>query len=390
MNLTLIASRHPAAVRDALVRRGMEESKAVAAAQGLNPVALMLDDLTDGERDAAAGAARLQGVECIAGADWLLLAGSASGLASLTRSGADRVPTAILHGIGSCLHELVETPDHWTTERGRVDLTRPAVVGILNVTPDSFSDGGKYVDPVAALSRAEDMLAAGAGLLDLGAESTRPGRPHPVAAAVEWQRLEPVLTELARRHPSTPLSVDTVKSETAERALDAGAWIVNDVSGLRFDPRIADVCADRGAGLVLMHSRGSFAQLATYDHATYSDVIGEVVEELDRSLECAQARGVGRERIVIDPGLGFSKRSEHNYQVLKHMRTIASRGIPVMIGPSRKRFLGAVTGRDVPDRDIATAAACAMAYVEGASLFRVHAVELVREVLDVVNAIEEA
>jgi dihydropteroate synthase len=285
---------------------------------------------------------------------------------------------------------MVEKPDHWAMQRGRVDLTRPVVVGILNVTPDSFSDGGQFLDPLAALDRAEEMVAAGAGLLDLGAESTRPGRPDPVAAAVEWQRLQPVLSELARRYPDIPLSVDTGKSETAERALDAGAWIINDVSGLRFDPRIADVCAERGAGLVLMHSRGSFAELATYDHAEYGDVIDEIIVELDRSIGCARARGVHRERIVIDPGLGFAKRPEHNYRVLKHMRTIASQGFPVMIGPSRKRFLGAVTGKDVAERDVATAAVCATAYVEGASLFRVHAVEIVREVIELVSAIEEA
>ncbi|UCG85946.1 MAG: dihydropteroate synthase [Gemmatimonadota bacterium] len=390
MNLTLLASRRPAAVRDALVRRGMNESRAIAAAQGLDPVAIVLDGLTAGELDAIAAAGLQQGIECIAGGDWILLAGSTSGLASVTRSGSESVPVAILHAIAGCIHAMVEQPDYWATERGRVDLTRPVIVGILNVTPDSFSDGGSYLDPAAALSHAEEMLAAGADLLDLGAESTRPGRPDPVQAAAEWERLEPVLSQLARRYPKTPLSVDTVKSETAERALDAGAWIVNDVSGLRFDPRIADVCADRGAGLVLMHSRGSFAELATYDHATYSDVIGEVLEELDRSVECARARGVQRDRIIIDPGLGFSKRPEHNLQVLKGMRTIASQGMPVMIGPSRKRFLGAVTGKDVAGRDLATAAVCATAYVDGADLFRVHAVGLVREVMSVVSAIEEA
>jgi dihydropteroate synthase len=388
--LTLLASRRPSAVRDALVRRGMAEAKAVAAAQGLNPVALLLDGLNAGELDATAAAARRQGVDCIAGADWIMLAGSTSGLASLTRSGTNRVPTSILHGIGRSLHAAAEPPDHWVTERGRVDLTRPVVVGILNITPDSFSDGGKHLDPAAALDRADQMLAAGAGLLDLGAESTRPGRPRPVGAAVEWQRLQPVLSEVAQRYPNTPVSVDTVRSETAERALDEGAWIVNDVSGLRLDPRIGDVCADRGAGLVLMHSRGGFSELATYDHAEYGDLVSEVTSELDHAVERALARGVKRDRIVIDPGLGFAKRAEHNYLLLKHMRSLTLRGHAVMIGPSRKRFLGVVTRKGVGERDVATAAVCATAYLEGARLFRVHTVELVREVLDLVSAIDEA
>ena len=368
----------------------MEDSKAAAAAQGLDPVALMLDNLTADERDATAAAARIQGVECIVGADWILLAGSTSALASLTRSGADSVPEPILHGIGRRLHAMVERPDRWVTASGSIDLSRPVVVGILNLTPDSFSDGGRYLDPAAALRRAEEMIEAGAGLLDLGAESTRPGQSDPVAAATEWERLEPVLSHLARSYPATPLSVDTVKAVTAERALDAGAWIINDVSGLRFDPRVADVCAARGAGLVLMHSRGSFAELASYDHAEYGDVTAEIIAELDRSVECAESRGVERERIVLDPGLGFSKRPQHNYRVLQQMRALASRGFPVMIGPSRKRFLGVVTGKTAAERDVATAAVCAAAYVEGASLFRVHAVELVREVMAVVSAIEEA
>ena len=390
MNLTLLAPRHPDTVRDALVRRGMSESKATAAARGLDPVVIVLDDLTQAELDAAVVAAQQQGIECITGADWTLLSGSTSGLASLMRSGADRVPARILHEIGSRLHEMVETPDHWVTERGRIDLTHPAVVGILNVTPDSFSDGGEYLEPTAAIERATELIAAGADLLDLGAESTRPGRPQPVPAGEEWRRLEPVLTELVRNHAETPVSVDTVKADIAARALDAGAWIINDVSALRFDPRIANVCAARGAGLILMHSRGSFSEIATYDHASYHDVTSETLRELDRSVATAETAGVGRERIVLDPGLGFAKRPDHNYEILKRVSALASHGFPVMIGPSRKRFLGTVTGKDAAERDAATAAVCAAAFTQGVRLFRVHEVGLVREVVDIVGAIEEA
>jgi len=368
----------------------MSESKAAAAAKGLAPVVLLLDSMTPSDRDATAAASHNQGVESIVGDDWMLLAGSTSNLASLLRSGSGRVPEVILHQIGQCLHDAVERPNYWVMQRGRLDLSRPVVVGILNITPDSFSDGGEFSTPDSALRHAESMLRQGAAMLDIGAESTRPGRPEPVTTAEEWTRLEPVLSELARRYPEVPISVDTVKSETARRALDVGAWAINDVSGLRFDPGIADVCADRGAGLILMHSRGSFSEMATYDQASYDDVVAETVRELDLSVELATARRVGRESIVLDPGLGFSKRPEQNYEILKRVESVVSRGYPVMVGPSRKRFLGAVTGKEAKDRDVATAAACVAAYWEGAILFRVHAVGLLKEIMDVIGAIERA
>lgn len=271
--------------------------------------------------------------------------------------------------------------------RGAMSLARPVVVGILNITPDSFSDGGRFLDAAAALEQATRLLEEGADMLDLGAESTRPGRPEPVSPAQEWGRLEPVLRGLAERHPAVPFSVDTVKAETASRALAAGAWAINDVSGLRLDPEIADVCAEHGAGLVLMHSRGSLSEMASYDHASYGCVVDEVVRELEQAVEVAGSRGVGADRVVLDPGLGFAKRPEHNYEMLRDLPALAALGHPVMVGPSRKRFLGAVTGRDVPDRDAATATACAAAYLGGASLFRVHAVAPVREALAIAHAI---
>jgi len=278
----------------------------------------------------------------------------------------------------------------WNTARGPIPLGRPLVVGILNVTPDSFSDGGQFLDPQAALAHAAALIEEGADLLDIGAESTRPGRPEPVFAKEEWCRLEPVLTGLVTRFPSVPLSVDTVKSEVARRALDAGAWIINDVSGLRLDPEIAAVCATRGAGLVLMHSRGAVTDMATYDHASYGNVVADVTHELAQAVRVAEGRGVERDRIVIDPGLGFAKRPEHNVDLLRHLDTIGSLGLPIMVGPSRKRFLGHITGRDVGDRDSATAAACVAAWFGGARLFRVHAVGVVRDALKVAHAVRPA
>ena len=281
-----------------------------------------------------------------------------------------------------------EPPARWLTARGDIPLDRPVVAGILNITPDSFSDGGRYLAPDAALRHAASLIEQGADLLDLGAESTRPGRPDPVPAHEEWRRLEPVLSGLVRAWPDVPLSVDTVKQVTARRALEAGAWMINDVSGLRLDPAVAEACAAHQAGLILMHSRGAFEQMATYEHAVYADVVEEVFAELDEAVGRAMERGVDRSRLVIDPGLGFAKRPEQNLALLGGLERLVSGGLPVMVGPSRKRFLGELTGGRPPiERDAATAAACVVAWERGARLFRVHNVALVREALDVAAAI---
>lgn len=273
----------------------------------------------------------------------------------------------------------------WEMCRGALSLERPVVVGILNVTPDSFSDGGRHLEPDRALAHAEALVAEGATMLDLGAESTRPDTA-PVPQDEEWRRLEPVLTGVVLRFPEVPVSVDTVKAETAGRALDAGAWAINDVSGLRLDLGVADACAAHGAGLVLMHSRGGVSTMASYQHATYQDVVAEVSRELQAAVTLAERHGVPRSRIVLDPGLGFSKTPEQSYQVLGGIPALARLGLPLMIGPSRKRFLGAATGRDVAERDVATAAACAVGWVLGARLFRVHAVGPTRDALAVARA----
>jgi len=274
--------------------------------------------------------------------------------------------------------------------RGVLSLDRPRVVGIVNVTPDSFSDGGRFLDPTQAVHHASALIEAGADMLDLGAESTRPGRPEAVPADEEWARLGPVLEGVVREHPEVPLSVDTTKAETARRALGAGAWVINDVSGLRFDPAMAATCAEHKAGLVLMHSRGSLTDMASYDHATYGDLVLDVRRELAAAARRADAGGVSPERIVVDPGLGFAKTPEQNLQLLRELAALTVLGFPIMVGPSRKRFLGEVTGRDVQGRDLATAAACVCAYLGGASLFRVHAVEPTREALTVAHAVWSA
>ena len=276
----------------------------------------------------------------------------------------------------------------WRTARGAVSLDRPVVMGILNVTPDSFWDGGRHVAPAAALRQAERMVAEGADLLDVGGESTRPGATA-VSAAEESARVLPVIEALVREWPEVQVSVDTVKARVARAALDAGAAIVNDVSAFRLDPGMARLCAEANAGAVLMHSRGSVEQMASYETATYGeDVVGEVVAELGSAVERATAAGLSRDRLALDPGLGFSKHTEHSAAVVRGLDRLGALGLPVLIGPSRKRFVGELSGgRPAEERLPGTIAACVVGLAAGARIFRVHDVGPVRDALDVAEAL---
>jgi dihydropteroate synthase len=374
-------------VRDALVRRGIDAVHADATARGLSPIAVVFDDIPSDISRTLIEVAGHHGLELSTGDDWVMLAGSAARLAGLARPDVTTLPSSVSEELGRALAGLVDPPHRWVTARGSISLDRPVVVGILNVTPDSFSDGGQFLDADAALCHAAELVAAGANMLDVGAESTRPGRPEPVPADEEWRRLEPVVREIARRFPEIPISVDTVKAETARRALEAGAWAVNDVSGLRLDPQIAEICSGCGAGLILMHSRGTTRDMATYQFATYRNVMTETVAELSEAVARAESRGVMRDHIVLDPGLGFAKTPEQSLEVLRGVSALVALGFPVMVGPSRKRFLGVAARRDVAAGDRATAAACVAAYLSGASFFRVHDARGVREALDVAHAI---
>ncbi len=256
---------------------------------------------------------------------------------------------------------------------GRAPLVlgrRTLVMGVLNVTPDSFSDGGTAFDPARALDLALEMEAAGADILDVGAESTRPGAA-PLSGREERQRLLPVMRQLHRLR--IPLSIDTTKAEVARFGLDEGASIVNDVSGLQYDPALGDIVAVRGAPLVLMHMRGRSSDM--YAQAIYQDVTTEVTRELTRAIERAVSRGVAWHQIVVDPGLGFAKRAEHSLATLGGLAALAALGRPVLAGPSRKSFLAAAAGGGPPhERDWATAAAVTAAVLAGAHVVRVHAV----------------
>lgn len=277
----------------------------------------------------------------------------------------------------------------WLHATGALTLDRPRIMGIVNVTPDSFSDGGKYFSAEAAVTHAAQLVAEGADVVDIGGESTRPQGATPVNVAEELRRVVPVIEAIRSRLPDVPISVDTVKSEVADAALSAGASIINDVSGFRLDVRMAEVCATHRAGVVLMHSRGSVADMATFKWATYgADVAGEVARELGERVAAAREGGVERGRIVVDPGIGFAKRGEHSLAVLAALERIVALGFPVLVGASRKRFVGEITGVSIAaQRAVGSAAAHAAALERGARIFRVHDVRVNREALDVSWAI---
>ena len=280
----------------------------------------------------------------------------------------------------------------WSIRGRHIALERPVVMGIINVTPDSFSDGGAFLAPGAALARAAQLIEEGADILDVGGESTRPHGAMPVPVTEERRRVLPVIDAIVRRFPDVVLSVDTTKAEVAAAALDAGAHIVNDVSGMRLDPAMAGVCAARRAGAILMHSRGHVGDMATYDHADYAgDVLDAIERELLAQVAVALAAGLARERIVLDPGIGFAKRAEHSLRALAGVGRLAQLGFPIAVGASRKRFIGALTGvADAPARVFGSLGAAVSAYQRGASIFRVHDVAATRQALDVAAAIGRA
>ena len=276
-------------------------------------------------------------------------------------------------------------PDAWRIKGRDLALDRPLVVGILNVTPDSFSDGGQFESTDAALAQVGRMLAEGADAVDIGGESTRPQGARPVSTADEIGRVVPIVRAVRGQFATLPISVDTTKSDVASAALAEGADIINDVSGFRIDPRMGEIAAAEEAGVVLMHSRGTVEEMGTYLHANYSaDVVADVRGELDRALARALEAGVDRKAIVLDPGIGFAKRSEHSLLLLAELERLMSLGRPIMVGVSRKRFIGELSGvATARDRVAGTVGANVAALMNGARLFRVHDVAPNRQALDV-------
>jgi dihydropteroate synthase len=271
----------------------------------------------------------------------------------------------------------------WRTARRTFDLERPVLMGVLNVTPDSFSDGGRFFDRAEALRRLEELQAEGADIIDVGGESTRPGA-SPVSGEEELRRVMPAV-EAAAARLDLPVSIDTTKSGVARAALDAGAEVINDISGLRFDPELAELAAESGAGLVLMHIRGEPRTMQRDVH--YDDLMGEIVGELRESTERALAAGCRAEQLVVDPGIGFGKTAEHDLAIINGLGGLQELGYPVLIGPSRKSFIGKILGLEVGERLEATIAACVVALLRGARIFRVHDVAEARRALDMAEAI---
>lgn len=246
---------------------------------------------------------------------------------------------------------------------------RTLVMGILNVTPDSFSDGGNFSDPSAAVDRALEMVAQGADIIDIGGESTRPGA-EPVSLTAEIERTAPIIEQI-RKQSGVFISIDTMKAEVALRALGAGADIINDVSAFEADPAMAGIAAENGAGVVLMHMKGSPKTMQ--DRPDYADVVAEVGAYLRGRLDFAEQHGVRRDRMVVDPGIGFGKTVEHNLDLLRKLPVLAECGSPILIGASRKNFIGTVTGRNNPtERCAGSLGAATWAAVHGAHILRVH------------------
>jgi dihydropteroate synthase len=261
----------------------------------------------------------------------------------------------------------------------------PVVVGILNVTPDSFSDGGDFLDPEVAAQHAASMLDEGAGMLDVGGESTRPGS-DPVSQEEEIERVVPVIERILSARPEAVISVDTYRSGTATAALEAGASLVNDVTALRGDPRMATVIQEAGCPVILMHVQGEPKTMQK--DPQYQDVVREVRDFLAERAEYAVAVGVRPEKVIVDPGIGFGKNLEHNLNLLNNLDAIVDLGFPVLIGASRKRFIERITGlQEARERIPGTVATTVLAYERGATFFRVHDVRANREALAVAEAV---
>ena len=385
MKVTALAAHTPEAVRAALAARGWagEAHPAWFAATGIQPLVILIEEITEDEREALVHWGTKSGADVLTGSGWALVAGATSRIAPLARY--DRAPAELARlapALGRLLAARAEPVRRWAIRGGEVPLDKPVIIGIINVTPDSFSDGGHLPSADAAVRHGAQLMADGCRLLDVGGESTRPGA-KPVPIEEELNRVVPVVRGLVQRELG-PVSVDTRKAEVARAALDAGAAVINDVSGLRFDPALTGVIRDAEAGVILMHMRGTPETMD--EMANYDQVAVEVAGELATAAAKAEREGIARDRIVLDPGFGFAKTATQNFRLLDELASIVAVGYPVAVGLSRKRFLGAATGRPVEDRDRATAVACALAWERGARLFRVHDARLTHEALALASA----
>jgi dihydropteroate synthase len=276
-----------------------------------------------------------------------------------------------------------EIVDEWATVAGVSHDLPYAIMGVVNVTPDSFSDGGVFQDDISAIAHARRLIGEGAAIVDVGGESTRPGAA-PVPAAAELERVIPVVEGIADLGLPVQISIDTMKVAVAEAALDAGASYVNDVTAFRHEPDLAGLVADRGVDCCLMHMLGEPRTMQ--QDPRYDDVVDDVKAFLEQRMAAAVAAGVPEERIQLDPGIGFGKTLEHNLELLRRLDELVAIGRPLVIGTSRKSFLGRITGRDVTERVYATAATSVLAFERGARVFRVHDVAATADALAVAAA----
>lgn len=386
MIVTPLPGRGVTAIRDALLSHGWEGDVCRDTALGIDATGFHVTGVSRDTIEAMLPVAGRLGLELVTGDNWVLLAGAQSRLGAFARSWVQ--PEAVRDlstAIGMAMP--FEMPTTWSHAGGLIRLDSPVVIGVINVTPDSFSDRVATIAPNDALRQVEALLEGGATVVDVGGESTRPGA-EPVDAATERDRVVPVIAAIAQRFPDLPLSIDTVRAETARAGLDAGAVIINDVTAGRHDPSLLTLAASTAAGLVLSHSRGALGELASFDHADFGgDVTGVVLRELGESLQAALAAGVSVERIVLDPGFGFGKTADQNFRLLDDLDAFVRLGRPVLAGVSRKRFIGVATGRTVGDRDRATAAACAIAVDRGARLLRVHDPAATRDAIALAESI---
>ncbi len=271
--------------------------------------------------------------------------------------------------------------DH-TLELGRQSL----LMGTINVTPDSFSEGGSFFQTEQAIKQGERLASEGADILDVGGESTRPFS-EPVDAQEELRRVIPVISELAQR-TSIPISIDTCKAQVARAALDAGATIINDISALRFDPEMVQVAATAKVPLILMHMQGTPGTMQIDPH--YGSLLSEIIAFLEERIQYACIAGVPREQIIVDPGIGFGKTVNHNLLLIKHLHVFATLGQPILLGTSRKSFIGAVLDKEVTEREPGTWATVCACIIKGAHIVRVHEVATCRQIADMIDAIINA
>ncbi len=260
------------------------------------------------------------------------------------------------------------------------------IMGILNVTPDSFSDGGQFASQTSALEQAEAMITAGADIIDVGGESTRPFA-EPVTTDEELGRVIPAITGIRRKH-SIPISIDTTKAVVAREALAAGADIINDVSALQKDPEMLQLVQETSVPVIIMHMKGTPENMQV--EPSYDDVVEEIIDFFRDRLAWLEENGVDRKRIVVDPGIGFGKKREHNLSILKHLQRFSDLGSPVLLGHSRKRFIGDITGLEVSERDLPTAVISALALSKNITMVRVHDVAATRQAIQIADAIRNA